>query len=1232
MSKFSVRKPFTVMVGVVIAIVLGYISFTNLTPDLLPSIELPYAVVTTPYIGAGPEKVEAEVTKPLEESFATLSGLNSISSTSSEDMSMIILEFSESINMDSAIIELSGLIDTVSAGFENETIGGSIIMRLNPDMMPVMTLSVNKEGQSAEEITEFVDDVVVPALERVPGVASVDETGAITSRIEITPSQDKVDEISNALAAEIESSLNEGIAELDNAEAELNSALAELDEAQAQFSQQMGDGLEQLLGAEHQMTTGYNQLVAGIATLTMEITAVQEQLDALDETDPANAAQIAILEGTITALEGQIAALNTQRVALEAQISEFQATLPGAQADIFVGQGEFSIEMARGYAQIDSALAQIEQARTDLENEREEILAAADMSGVITIDTIAGIISAQNFELPAGFIESGEDSTYLKVGDEIDSLNELLNLPIFFFDINGGTTYTISDLCDIEITNNEDESYARLNGENAIILSVQKQSGSATAGVAADVRATMDELMSENDGLYLTALMDQGIYINIIIDSVLGNLIYGGLLAMVILILFLRDIRPTFVIAISIPISLMIAISLMYFSGITLNIVSLGGLALGVGMLVDNSIVVIENIYRLRSEGVRGYRAAIEGAREVGGAIFASTLTTVSVFLPIVFTEGITKQIFTDMGLTIAYSLLSSLLVALTVVPSLASTLLANKKEKKHGIFKSITNIYAKMLRFAIKARWGVVVLSLVLLVTSVSLAISNGTSFMPAMGSNQISATAVKPDGLSDSEFFEKSDELAAQFATIEGVLDVGASFGANALMGGFGGGSSNISYYMIVDEEYASQGEDISAQMSEMAVDAGVELSVSTTNMDMSALSGSGIAVNIFGTHIEDLEASAETIGNMLSGIEGIDEVTTGLEDFTQQLHIDVDREKAVKAGFTVAEVYMAVSQALVSEEASATLLFEDGNYPVALMKPQSELINEDNILELELTNREDEVVVLSEIATANRINAPQSISRSDLTRTMSITATLKEGYNIGIVGTEVSKAVADIELAGDVTYEMSGESETIASSMDDLILMIAMAILFIYLIMVAQFQSLLSPFIVMFTIPLAFTGGFLALYIGGFEVSIISMFGFLMLAGVIVNNGIVYIDYVNQLRLRGYKRHDALIKAGKDRLRPIVMTAATTVLAMATMAFSTAMGAEMTAPMAIVTIGGLIYGTLLTLFLVPCVYEILCKKDPKKREDPTDEDDALALKEEVLPLVDAQKPLEQEAGPNV
>ncbi len=1232
MSKFSVRKPFTVMVGVIMAIVLGYISFTNLTPDLLPSIELPYAVVTTPYIGAGPEKVEAEVTKPLEESFATLSGLNSISSTSSEDMSMVILEFSESVNMDSAIIELSGLIDTVSSGFESETIGGSIIMRLNPDMMPVMTLSVNNEGQSEEEITEFVEEVVVPAIERVPGVASVDETGAITSRIEITPSQEKVDEISNALAAEIESGLNEGIAQMDEAEAELNSALAELDAAHAQFSQQLGDGLEQLLGAEHQMTSGYNQIVAAIAGISMQIATAQEELDALDPTDPANAAQIAILEGTINGLTGQLTALNTQRTALEVQISDFQATLPGAQADILVGQSEFDLEMARAYAQIDAALAQLSQARTDLENERDEILAQADMSGVITIDAIAGIISAQNFELPAGFIDSGEESTYLKVGDEIDSLNELLNLPIFFFDINGGTTYTISDLCDIEITTNEDESYARLNGENAIILSVQKQSGSSTAGVAADVRATMDELMAENDGLYLTALMDQGIYINIIIDSVLGNLIYGGLLALIILVLFLRDLRPTFVIAISIPISLMIAISLMYFSGITLNIVSLGGLALGVGMLVDNSIVVIENIYRLRSEGVRGYKAAIEGAREVGGAIFASTLTTVSVFLPIVFTEGITKQIFTDMGLTIAYSLLSSLLVALTVVPSLASTMLANKKEKKHGIFTAITNGYAAMLRFAIKARWGVIVLSLVLLVSSVSLALSNGTSFMPAMGSNQISATAIKPDGISDAQFFEKSAELEEEFATIEGVLDVGASFGGNALMGGFGGGSSDISYYMIVDEEYSSEGEAISAQMTEMATTAGIELSVSTTNMDMSMLSGSGIAINIYGTHLEDLEESAEILGDMLRGIEGIDEVTTGLEDFTEQLHVDVDREAAVKAGFTVAEVYMAVSEALVSEEASSTLLFEDGDYPVALMKPQSELINEDNILELELTNREDEIVVLGEIATANRINAPQSINRSDLSRTMSVNATLLEGYNIGIVGGEVSEAVENIDLVGDVTYEMSGESETIASSMDDLILMIAMAILFIYLIMVAQFQSLLSPFIVMFTIPLAFTGGFLALYIGGFEVSIISMFGFLMLAGVIVNNGIVYIDYVNQLRLRGYKRHDALIKAGKDRLRPIVMTAATTVLAMTTMAFSGEMGAEMTAPMAIVTIGGLIYGTLLTLFLVPSVYEILCKKDPKKREDKPDDDEQKSLDEKTKISADAPMLLAEEAEPNV
>ncbi|MEG0110402.1 MAG: efflux RND transporter permease subunit, partial [Oscillospiraceae bacterium] len=352
--------------------------------------------------------------------------------------------------------------------------------------------------------------------------------------------------------------------------------------------------------------------------------------------------------------------------------------------------------------ELTDAKAKLEDAQKQFDESRDAAYDKADLSGIITVDMLTNILKAQNFAMPAGYITDGADKTLVKVGDALKTTDEVGDLLLMNMDIDGIGDVRLSDVADISVTDNANESYAKINGNDGVVLSFQKQSTASTATVSGKINDAIAKMQEKNADLHITPLMDQGDYIGIIISSVLQNLIIGGILAVLVLALFLKDLKPTVIVAFSIPMSLMFAITLMYFSNITLNIISLAGLALGVGMLVDNSIVVIENIYRLRSEGMPAAKAAVKGASQVAGAILASTLTTICVFLPIVFTQGISRQLFTDMGLTIAYSLIASLLVALTFVPAMGASVLKNTKEKQHKWFDAFVRGYEKVLAWCL--------------------------------------------------------------------------------------------------------------------------------------------------------------------------------------------------------------------------------------------------------------------------------------------------------------------------------------------------------------------------------------------------------------------------------------------------------------------------------------------------------------------------------------------------
>ena len=1390
-SKFSVKKPYTVLVGVVMVIVLGIVSFMKMSTDLLPSINLPYVIVMTTYVGASPETVETVVTKPVESAMATVSNIENISSVSSENYSMVIMEFAQNADMDSVSLEIRESLDQIKS-YWDDSIGNPVIMKLNPDMLPVMIAAVGVEGMDNAQISEYTQETVIPRLESIEGVASASATGLLDENVHVVIRQDKIDKINEQVFGSIDKDLDEAQQEIDDgyaeiadgekeladsvedikeneqdlaegrqeiedakkdladAKAELATGKAEIEEQKEALEEQkdeLEDGKEEAL---EEIEKGIEELLNGKDLVTEQLTEAKDNLEEAegvevdsyieeiinlgmpDASDPSKAYNLAIysyysmqslkimgealdwnfdddlkamlsnagidvtgdikqqITGSLEVLESSIeniiklsnpdksdeeindliddaleqttalaevdtyeqiipkledaldeinegyaklsaaqieaaAGFGTADAAIifgEAQLKSAEAQIESGEEQIESGEEQLEAseeQLATGQEQIDAAYEQIEDAKEQMEDAKEQLADAqeqlddsrdiayanADMHGILTVETVKSLLTAQNFSMPAGYVTEDGTEYLIRVGDKPDDVEKLKAMPLINMNMDGVDVITLGDVADVFMTDNSAEIYANVNGTPGVMISMQKQTGYSTGDVSDKILEEFDQLLLEDENLILITLMDQGIYIDLVMDSIINNILVGAALAILILIVFLKDLRPTFVIAISIPVSLIAAIVCMYFSGVTLNIISLSGLALGIGMLVDNSIVVIENIYRLRNEGASMREAAIEGAREVAGAIVASTLTTVCVFAPIVFTDGITRQLFVDMGLTIAYSLLASLIVALTVVPAMASKVLkVVKQQKESGFFERLSRLYEKSIYYVLKWKPVVLLGVVALLVLSGYLAISKGIAFMPSMDSTQISITLETPTGTKLEDTAEVSDEIVSRILAIEDVQDVGAMVGGDSLTGS-DGATNVVSMYVVLNEDKTHTAKEVGKMIEEATADIeNVEISINTEAMDMSALSGSGVSLEIRGRDLDTLQQIAMEVAGIMEGVEGIAEVSDGMEETTGELRVLVDRDKAMDCGLTVAQVFQQINAKITEDTGSTQLVTDTKEYDILVIHQANSEMNRQDIksVEIEYTDKDDKKckIPLSEIAVFEEREGLNAINRNSQSRYISVSGTLAEGYNVGIVAADVEKALDAYELPAGYTIVYNGENEMIMDAMEQLMLMMVLAIIFMFLIMVAQFQSLLSPFIILFTIPLAFTGGLFGLYFTGSEVSVIAVIGFVMLAGIIVNNGIVLVDYINNLRESGMEKKEAIMQAGRTRLRPVLMTALTTILAMSTMMFSNDMGADMSKPMAIVIVGGLTYGTLLTLYVVPCIYDIFNREKKVKIEE--------------------------------
>lgn len=1439
------------LVAVIAIIALGIVSITKLPLDLLPEFSLPYLIVITAYPGASPEKIEDQVSKPIENALGTVSGVVNVSSTSSDSYSIVQLEFADDTDMNVAMVRITSAINDLESSLPTGCMTPNI-MEISLDMLATMYVAVEMDDYDIYELTDFVNNDVVPYLSRQEGVASITTIGLVEKSIQVELNQDKIDELNERILRETNSSLADAQDQLDEAQEALTDAQDQLDNAQSNFgsmmssaifsqidgqAEDMADGLrggidtlverlqqvEQGMGGLQNMqntalnglqtrvdgarstldraTTTmilarnvlnesqsmlsraqaaleqaatdpnfppdeYNALVEAEAAAAANLIAAQQAYDAASAEvaaaqaafDEANQALISAslelagitpqemttlindlngirnnftqsrgsingssatslidttrgLSSLMTQLSNLIArvraadpagSLSAQVNNLETQLTNLQQLadsipdilngLQTAVGGITQGQLDAAVQFSTAAVALSDAQTALDQAQAQYDTAREQALENANADALIDPATLSQLIYAQNFSMPVGYIDDANDQSWLlRVGEEFTSAEDIASALLLDNEAIG--TVRLEDIADIMIIDTADDSYTKLNGSDGIILCIFKSSSSGTNEVSGACNEALEELSEMYPGFHSINLVDQGDYINMILESVFQSMILGALLAIIILALFLKDVKPTIVVAISIPLSVLFAIVLMYFSGLELNMMTLSGLSLGIGMLVDNSVVVMENIFRLIGRGVPAPRAAVQGAKQVRGSIIASTLTTICVFFPAVFARSMVRTLLFPLAMSIGYCLVASLIMALTVVPASCSTLLAKSQPKEHKLFEKMLDQYGKSLRWCLKHKTIPLSVAVGLLAFTVIMVFKTGIIYIPEITTNELTIDITTPEEMTREESYAKVDEVMDMILSVDGIEDLGimdSGSSSSFLMANTSSGSygSYMCYALAPEGASHDQMTRIASAIEEATADSGCEINVSTSSAmgDSSMLTGSsGISVIISGNDYDQLRAISESVSSIMASEPGIVDVTDSFANGDPTLQVIIDRDKAMEYGLTVAQIYAGIASHTSSSVDAVNITVDGTDMTVTIVDNTDELTyenlmdiefeavdmaamssgmsggmsggsassfssassgsfdslaamfggavdeeepaeGEDTVAEVEETEEEEESTVhtLSEFATVVETETSASINRENLVRYVTVNSSMAEGYNATLVSRSLEPRIEEFSrtLPDGYSVEISGESEQVNDLVTQMLEMAALALLFIYLVMVAQFQSLLSPFIILFTIPLAFTGGMIGLLVAGEQLSMLSMLGFVILMGTVVNNGIVFVDYTNQLRIGGLERREALVATGQTRMRPILMTALTTILAMSLMIFGSGMASQLGRGMSIVIAGGLLYATLMTLYIVPIMYDILFKRPPVNVDIGSDTDEAIDDAAEFLEKLGLEK----------
>ena len=1279
MEKFSVKKPFTVLVAVVMVLILGFVAITKMQTNLLPDVSTPYLMVVTVYPGASPERVESEVSDVLQNSL-TVPGVEKITATSAENYSLLLMQFADDTDMNSALVKVSNKLDQAKSDLPSSCLTPSII-EYSLNMNAFMTVAVSREGSDIYDLSDFVKNTMVPYVQRKGGVSSVSANGLVEKLVQVQLNQTKIDEINAKLLELIDTQLSAARAQLDSAEAQIAAGRKEYEKQMKNFgntvsnsvmgsmSTEVGAAVEAVKNQAQALLESVNSLIAVVKEPEIQQALIevrdglQKVLDKFNQTgmrdidslidivaelrnitDKLTSALQKLQEriNTETGSEGSTAEDLVDEVKLQASLNTVYNTLentikamdnvPQLMTEFSNALGNFSQQQLNAYMQFTEAREmlneyekQLESAKQEYETAKASALAQADVAKQLDIDTLAKLIYAQNFSMPAGYVQDKDGQSWLlKVGEEYDSVEDIAGALLLHVDGYGDVR--LSDVADVEVIDNAADSYTRLNGQQASVLKIYKNSNSSASDVSDNCLSAFKELEAQYDGLHVVVLSNQGNYITVIIQSILTSMAVGAALAILVLAIFLKDIKPTLVVGISIPLSVLFAVVLMYFTGLDMNVMTLAGLSLGIGMLVDNSVVVIENVYRLRSRGVPAARAAVQGTKQVGMSVVASTLTSVCVFLPVVFSSSLVRSLMLPMSLCIGYCLMASLIVAVTVVPAAASTVLKKAEPKRLVWFEKIQDKYAQSLDWCLKHRALPLIAAVALLVFSAAQVMSMGIELLPTITSNEATITLSTDDSLDKDASFAAAGKVVEAVMAVDHVKEVGittdtsvagmdiSQLGLPSQITDLLNAANSYGSYKInvmLDESLSSKEIENARQALVTAVDgvenctASVEIAGMTEELT-SQLSG-GLSVKIYGADHDTLSKLSKKVVELVNNTDGFANATNGLGAGDATINLKIDRDKVRSYGLTVAEVYQKIAAKLTTTTTAQTPVTVDGTTMDVQITNNLDPVTKENMMDLTFDTSvmsadgttETGTCTLADIATWDTGTAPDSLTSENQTEFITVTADTLEGYNTTVQSRVIQKKLDEFALSDEMpdgcSFSMGGESDNVNFMVDEMVQWMALALPFVYLVMVAQFQSLLSPFIVLFTVPLAFTGGLLGLFLTRQQLTMISLMGFIVLMGTVVNNGIVFVDYANQLRLGGMERRAALVATGKTRMRPILMTTLTTVLAMLQMVLSDDMASQLMSGMAIVIICGLSYATLMTLYIVPVLYDILFKKPP-------------------------------------
>ena len=1006
-SKLCIRKPVTTIMVTLMVFIAGIVSYFNLDQALMPDMDLPIAVVMTTYVGASPEEIEELISKPMEESLGSIANVDTVTSYSSTNSSMVLLQFVDGTDIDMAAVDMRDKIDQMKSTLPDAA-GDPMVIKMDINAMPI-TIGVKAENMDLESLNDLLEDNVANRLERIEGVASVSLSGGITNEVRIT-------------------------------------------------------------------------------------------------VDPVKLA---------------------------------------------------------GYG--------------------------------LTTSTLSGLLAAENMNLPSGDLTQGNTTVAVRTIGEFTSVQEINNLPI---PTSTGAVIHLSDVARVEQVEADRDSFTYINGEKGILLSVDKQSTANLVKVSQSLKDEIAKLQRDYPELEIDMLSDTSDYIEMSLSNITETALLAAVIAFFVLLLFLKNAVTAGIIAVSIPTSIMATFALMHVTDINMNMISMGGVAIGIGMLVDNSVVVLDSIYQYYERGYTAAESAEIGAKEVSMAIIASTLTTVAVFLPMALIGGTTGAMMKNLSFTIMYALIASVVVALTFVPMACALLL--KRETKTFVWKNLKFLsfldhwegaidtlsrkYEKLLKWALRHRKKTVLTVLLVFILSLCSIPLAGMDFMASMDEGVATISVDLPNGTDLDTTEETTLEVLYRLQDIPEADVVYANVGSGMLSSGTN--SASITMNLVDAKDRKRSTEEVCDDIEKLLADIpGADITVSSSDSAMGSLASADVTMNVYGYDATTLVDVEDELVDKLSEVDGLSDVEGSTGDTVPEAKVTIDRAKASQYGITTASVAGALSTAISGSTATQYKL--DGTEIDVVIRYDTNSVNYlTDLNNLTVTSAYGTQVPLSDVATVTMDESATTIMRENQKNYITISANA-DNMSTSEAQKLVEKAMADIELPDGCTYEFSGMMEKMNDTFRSLEIAMVVAVLLVYMIMASQFESLRYPFIVMFSMPLAITGAIIGLLITGNTITMPAMMGFVMLIGMVVNNGIVLVDYTNQLMDRGMNCYDALTSAGPRRLRPILMTTLTTVLGMVPMALATSEGSEMMQALAIAVIFGLTLSTVVTLIFIPVLY---------------------------------------------